>query len=74
MNVHNLSSDHIHSKNVKPCSAQLKAEMSLTPLPTVLVCFPFAGIHASTDVYALFRFDPMHKYLLGMSRMIIECA
>lgn len=44
----------------------------LTTAP-ILSIFPFAGVHPSVKLYAIFRFEPMHVLSLGVSNMIKEC-
>lgn len=49
------------------------AELSIFLLLPVPHSFPFIGIHSCVDIYAIFRFEPMHPVSHGISRLLEEC-
>ena len=49
-------------------------DLSMHSLPPVLSKFPHAGIHPCVDSYSIFRFEPLHNFSLGVSKLIKECA
>lgn len=43
---------------------------SMQKVPPVLVSFPKLAIHPSVDMYAVFRYEPMHNLSLGVSNIL----
>lgn len=39
----------------------------------VLVSFSFVGIHTYNEIHSVFRFDPMHNFYLGISKLLHSC-
>lgn len=48
-------------------------QRSMLPIDIDLSQFPLIGIHISVDIYAIFRFGPMHLHLIGISKLLKEC-
>ena len=48
--------------------------LSMFSIPPVLSNFPLVGIHESVDIYAISRFEPLHNFPLGISKMLKECS
>lgn len=48
------------------------AELSMLSRLPVLYAIPIIGVHLSVDLYATFRFEPIHSSSLGLSRLLKE--
>lgn len=49
-------------------------ELSMHPMPPVLLPFPFVGIVSCVDLYLIFRVEPMHTLSLGIINLLKECV
>lgn len=52
---------------------KLVNEFAWLPLQPIFVEFSLATAYSTVDVYSDFRFEPMHKLSLGISRLLKEC-
>lgn len=44
----------------------------MLPIAPVFSKFPFIGVHSLVEIYAIFRFEPVHMLLLGSSKLVKE--
>lgn len=45
----------------------------MLPITPVLSQFPFIGVCNLSDLYAIFRFEPMHALSVGILKMLRDC-
>lgn len=52
---------------------QTVAKRLMLFVPPVLHCNPMVGVRASTYIYAIIKFEPMHGLALKLSKIFKEC-
>lgn len=68
-----LSRMHSSDKNNTELIVEI-LQKSILPIPPVHPKFPFVGIEPVSDMYNLFKIEPMHSFWIGISSLLKGCA